>query len=177
MTNKQNNQCEERWNEKTPGGVTFPVVCGAILPCKEHTKDRYTEKKEENCKGCNYEKEYGEKWEYHTCGKKQDHIVDANEMVTSQSKIEEMYKRVSPLVEKMIAKYPVDISGLDPALTNDVAEIALVIAQEARREVFEKILEKKREVFVGDSFYGGSGFDAVDTDDIKEIAKQYGIEV
>lgn len=38
-----------------------------------------------------------------------------------------MYIKVKPLVEKMKAKYPFNMEGLEPALTNDIAEIVLEI--------------------------------------------------
>ena len=43
--------------------------------------------------------------------------------------LEKMYLRVKPLVKKMRAKYPkeLNLEGLEPALTNDIAEIVLKI--------------------------------------------------
>ena len=43
-------------------------------------------------------------------------------MSTLQS-IEEIHKEIAPLVDKMRAKYPQDLEGLEPALTSDIAEI------------------------------------------------------
>jgi len=37
--------------------------------------------------------------------------------------IEEIHKEIAPLVDKMRAKYPQDLEGLEPALTSDIAEI------------------------------------------------------
>ena len=37
--------------------------------------------------------------------------------------VEEIHKEIAPLVDKMRAKYPQDLEGLEPALTSDIAEI------------------------------------------------------
>ena len=63
-----------------------------------------------------------------------------------QSHIEEldkMYEHVEPLVAKMRAKYPslLNIDGLEPALTADVAEIALIIKKEAESHAYRRVLD------------------------------------
>lgn len=49
-------------------------------------------------------------------------------------KLERMYVRIKPLVAKMRAKYPKEcnIDGLEPALTNDIAEIVLKVIATTR---------------------------------------------
>ena len=63
------------------------------------------------------------------------------------TQLEQMYLVVKPLVEKMKAKYPTDlnIDGLEPALTSDIAEIALQIRTRINNEWREKILGMKRD--------------------------------
>jgi hypothetical protein len=55
---------------------------------------------------------------------------------THKREMERMYKQVAPLVDKMRAKYDpsLNIDGFEPALTNDIAEIAL----EVEKEVWKK---------------------------------------
>lgn len=50
---------------------------------------------------------------------------------------EEMYRVVSPLVERMKAKYPPELNmdGLDPALTSDIADIVLEILSHKAEEI------------------------------------------
>ena len=47
-------------------------------------------------------------------------------------KQQEMYTRIIPLVEEIKKRYPkeLNIEGLEPALTNDIAEICLIIEKE-----------------------------------------------
>ena len=68
--------------------------------------------------------------------------------MTKQQKendIEETYKRIKPLVERMKAKYPkeLNIEGLEPALTNDIAEIVLKQRKDLQREVKKELEEMK----------------------------------
>ena len=58
--------------------------------------------------------------------------------------LEEMYVKMKPLVEKMKAKYPKDcnIEGLEPALTNDIAEIVLQAVAEYKAELDEELVKE-----------------------------------
>jgi hypothetical protein len=62
--------------------------------------------------------------------------------------VEEMYRRVKPLVEKMKAKYPAELNmeGLEPALTSDTAEIALEVCLADRKERDRELAEKVKEM-------------------------------
>ena len=58
--------------------------------------------------------------------------------------IEEMYEFITPLVDKMKAKYPsnINIEGLEPALTNDIAEIILDVLSSQESKIREEIAGK-----------------------------------
>lgn len=62
-----------------------------------------------------------------------------------ENDLEKMYVRIEPLVEEMKAKYPKEcnIEGLEPALRNDIAEIALIIESQTRNSVLEELPEEK----------------------------------
>lgn len=57
------------------------------------------------------------------------------------NEIEKMYTKVKPLVEKMKANYPeeINLEGLEPALTNDIAEIVLQMLSLARAEIVQEL--------------------------------------
>jgi phosphatidylserine/phosphatidylglycerophosphate/cardiolipin synthase-like enzyme len=49
---------------------------------------------------------------------------------------ETMYERVAPMVDEMRAKYPIDLSGLEPALTQDIAGICLRVLDDYKHGRF-----------------------------------------
>lgn len=61
--------------------------------------------------------------------------------------IEKMYKTIKPLVEKMKAKYPSELNmdGLEPALTNDIAEIVLSRISTILSDIAGKIEGEKKD--------------------------------
>lgn len=60
--------------------------------------------------------------------------------------LERMFERVESLVDKMRAKYPpeLNIEGFEPALTTNIAEIALVIEKECVQQREREVLEDAR---------------------------------
>ena len=73
--------------------------------------------------------------------------------------IEEMYRRIEPLVEKMKAKYPPELNmeGLEPALTNDIAEVVLEVLEEDLRVERQFILNILDGIDIADKQLGNSG--------------------
>lgn len=67
----------------------------------------------------------------------------------TQNNWEELYEKVTPLVEKMKAKYPteINIEGLEPALSTDITEIvASLLASQRETLAVEIEVEKLDEV-------------------------------
>lgn len=71
--------------------------------------------------------------------------------------IEEMHTKIKPLVERMKAKYPIELNleGLEPALTSDITEIVLEVCKEKQDEVKDTSLERYIEE-IADCFEGGN---------------------
>ena len=89
--------------------------------------------------------------------------------------LEEMYVKMKPLVEKMKAKYPKDcnIEGLEPALTNDIAEIVLQAVAEYKAEFVEKIKGAKRNCKLQENgYYSHCGFAGVVVGDYHDCEKE-----
>ena len=65
-------------------------------------------------------------------------------------KLEKMYEEIKPLVEKMKAKYPleVNIEGFEPALTNDIAIIVLEVLTKRDKELVRDIKKMKLDLEV-----------------------------
>lgn len=51
------------------------------------------------------------------------------------SKLERMYRTVAPMVDEMRRRYPMNMDGLEPALTTDIAAICLKVEARARDAV------------------------------------------
>lgn len=79
---------------------------------------------------------------YHKCAKHSKQDEESWE-------INEMYLRIKPLVEKMRAKYPKELNmeGLEPALTNDIAEIVIEFTKPLLSQVREEAYKKAIELF------------------------------
>lgn len=71
---------------------------------------------------------------------------------SKEEELDEMYLKVEPLVEKMKAKYPPELNmeGLEPALSSDIAEIVLAILASHQREVEESVEELRKDYSLKD---------------------------
>lgn len=63
-------------------------------------------------------------------------IIEAERRGVDEPRHEMMYERVAPMVEEMRAKYPIDLSGLEPALTQDIAAICLRVIDDYKQGRF-----------------------------------------
>lgn len=70
-----------------------------------------------------------------------------NQDTTKSLELGQMYERVKPLVEKMKAKYPQDLEGLEPALTSDIAEIVLEVLAAETLKAREEVEQKYADIF------------------------------